>query len=231
MDDLDLLQQEIEKRKAAVTTAVATVEQSAVPAISDESQKPTAVDPLNVGVGSAIIDTKQKIVKRAIEKINDEKIIKKHSDNIAKISDQALKVEAEKQRLKVEQVNADNKVEAQEIKNRLIVLKTEAKRLKAEQKQVLAEQRAEHKARNKAAKWEIYKDKLTKMNYSYVPNAFVLTLLLFFDGVTSFFDGVGKVSTSIVKALKWIIILSAIIIILLIIPVTRDWLLSVLQFI
>ena len=185
---------------------------------------------LTSDVGGTISEVKQKIIQKAADKIQDDKIIEKHSENIAKISDRALEVEAEKQRLIVEQVNADNKVVEQEIKNRLIVLKAEAKRILAEQKQLDKEQKAEHKKRDKDAKWEIYGEKLTKMKYSYVPNAFILRMLLFFDGCKSFFDGLGSVSTAIVKAFKWVIIAGLTIGTLMTIPVTRDWLLTLLQF-
>lgn len=180
--------------------------------------------------GGAIGEVKQKIIQKAADKIHDEKIIEKHSDNIAKISDRALEAEEEKQRLIVEQVNADNKVVAQEIKNRLIVLKAEAKRLKAEQKQLNKDQKAAHKARNKQAKWALYGDKLTRLKYDYVPNAFILSMLLFFDGARAFFDGLGSVSTSIVKACKWIFIGGLFITAAMSIPATREWLLSVMKF-
>ena len=181
-------------------------------------------------MGGAIRDVQTRIVEKAVEKINDKNIIKKHSDKIAKISDKAIEVEAEKQRLIVEQVNADNKVVEQEIKNRLIVLKAEAKRLQAEQEQLNKDQKAEHKARYKAAKWELYKDKLQKMKYTYVPCKFVLCMLLFFDGVKSFFDGLGTISTAIVKALRWIIIIGIILAVLMSIPVTREWITTILKF-
>lgn len=179
---------------------------------------------------SAVGDTQRKIIEKAKEKINDEKMIEKHSESIAKITDRALEVEAEQQRLVVEKVNADNKVVAQEIKNKLIVLKAEAKRLKKEQKQATKDQKAKHKKRNKDAKWELYKDKLTKMKYDYVPNEFILRMLLFFDGIVSFFNGLGAVSTAIVKALKWVIVIALILIVLMSVPVTREWFLALLKF-
>lgn len=101
--------------------------------------------------------------------------------------------------------------------------------MKREQKQQNREQKAEHKARNKAAKWEQYKDKLTKMNYTYVPNAFILAMLLFFDGLKSFIDGLGTLSTAIVKALKWVLLIGAILIVLFSIPVTREWIINLLN--
>ena len=217
MDRLDELENELaEKLKQDNVSCVVVEEKNNVALTSD--------------VGGAIDDVKVKIIEKAKEKIQDDKIIEKHSENIAKISDRALEVEAEKQRLLVEEVNADNKVVAQEIRNRLIVLKAEAKRLKEEQKQLDKDQKAEHKKRNKDAKWAIYGEKLKKMKYTYVPNPFILGMLLFFDGIVGFFNGLGAISTSILKACKWLLIVGAVVAVLMVVPVTREWLLDVLKF-
>ena len=69
----------------------------------------------------------------------------------------------------------------------------------------------------------------SKMKYSYVPNAFILSMLLFFDGVKSFFDGLGTVSTAIVKALKWVILVGLILVVLFSIPITREWIINLLS--
>lgn len=171
----------------------------------------------------------ESILKKAEEKINSEKIIDKHAEQIAKIKDKQISVDTQRASIKVEKEEVNNKVEKQEIDNKLIVLNAEARRLKREQKQLDKEQKAQHKIRSKNAKWEVYKDKLTKMNYSYVPNAFILGMLLFFDGLKSFFDGLGAVSTAIVKAFKWILIIGIIVAVLFIIPVTRYWIVDLLS--
>lgn len=175
------------------------------------------------GFTSVVGGVKQGILEKAKEKISSEKIVDKHAESLKNIADQALKVEAEQASLQVQQQDADNKVRKQEIKNKLIVLNAKAKRLNKEQKQLNKEQRADHKARNKQAKWELYEDKLKKMKYSYVPNIIVLWILLFFDGVRGFFEGLGTVSTAIVKAARWIAIIGAILIVIYSIPVTREW--------
>lgn len=216
-EDLKELEDEIRARKE---TKTAVVEAPAAPVVS------VAIS----DIGGAIDDAKQKIIQKASEKIKDEKLIEKHSDAIAKLSDRALEVETEKKRLIVEEVNADNKVVAQEIKNRLIVLKAEAKRLAKEQKQLDKDQKAEHRKRNKDAKWELYGEKLKKMKYTYVPCLFVLSMLLFFDGMKGFFDGLGSVSTAIAKAFKWVLIAALLLAVIMILPVTREWFLSLLQF-
>ena len=182
-------------------------------------------------VGQAINEVEEKIVQKAVLKVNDEKIIEKHAKRLAEISDEALEAETEKQELIVKDKKARNKAEKQEIRNRLIALNTEAIKLKREKKQTLKEQKADHKKRNKDALWEIYKDKLTKMKYTYVPNRFILKMLLFFDGVVSFFNGLGAVSTAIMKALKWILAIVIVVGVLLIVPVTRQWIFELLGFI
>ena len=175
------------------------------------------------GFTSVVGGVQQDILEKAKKKISSEKIVDKHAESLKNIADQALKVEAEQASLNVQEQDADNKVRKQEIKNKLIVLNAEAKRLNKEQKQLNKEQRADHKARNKQAKWELYGDKLKRMKYSYVPNVIVLWILLFFDGVRGFFDGLGTVSTAIVKAARWIAIIGAILIVIYSIPVTREW--------
>lgn len=188
----------------------------------------TVVSP-NGNFTAVVGGVQQDILNKAKEKIADERIVDKHAENLKKVADKALEVDAERASLTVQEQEADNKVRKQEIRNKLIVLKAEAKRLEKEQKQLNREQKADHKARNKQAKWELYKDKLEKMYYSYVPNIFVLSMLLFFDGVRSFFDGLGTVSTAIVKALKWVLLFGTIFVVLFSIPVTRDWLTNLLS--
>lgn len=196
--------------------------------VSVESVKEVAYMP-NTSTDDVVGKTKQQILERAQEKIKSNKIIEKHAKKLAQISDDAIKVDSERADLKVKQQDAENKVEKQEIKNRLITLRAEAIRLRKEQKQLNKEQKAAHKARNKAAKWELYGEKLSRMGYKYVPNIFILSMLLFFDGVKSFFDGVGAVSTSIVKALKWVLLIGVILIVLISIPVTREWIIKLLN--
>lgn len=179
--------------------------------------------------GSVVGGVQKDILERAQKKISSEKIVDKHADSLKKVADEALRVQAEQAALTVEEQETNNKVRKQEIRNKLITLKAEAERIKKEQYQLNKEQKAAHKARNKAAKWDLYGDKLTKMKYSYVPCSFVLAMLLFFDGVRSFFDGLGTVSTAIVKALKWVLLIGTILIILFSIPGTRDWLTNLLS--
>ena len=177
-------------------------------------------------VEQAVDEVKGEITKEAVGLVKNARLIKRHANVLKNISDRALAAETEKQELKVLDRKAKNRAERQEIKNRLIALKTEATKLKREKKQVLKDQKAEYKKRNKDALWEIYKDKLEKMKYSYVPNKFVLKMLLFFDGVVSFINGLGAVSTAIVKALKWVFAILLIAGVLMAFPQSREWLFS-----
>lgn len=206
-------------------------EKNALPAAQTETGALTEqpVFPQSGGFGAVVGSVQENILAKAQEKIADEKIVDKHAENLKKVADRALEVDAERANLTVQEQDADNKVRKQEIRNRLIVLKAEAERLEKEQRQLNKEQKADHMARNKAAKWELYKDKLERMNYTYVPCAFVLGMLLLFDGIRSFFDGLGTVSTAIVKALKWVLFIGAILIVLFAIPVTREWLTNLLS--
>ena len=198
--------------------------------IVEKKTQETQIQETGVGVGGAVGNVKGKIVDEAMNKVDNNKSVKKHADELAKVANDAIRADIDKENLKVQRTRAENKAEKQRIKNELIALKTEAKRLKREKKQILREQRADHKKRNKDALWEIYKDKLTKMGYSYVPNRFVLGMLLFFDGVVGFFNGVGATSTAIMKALKWILIAGVIFGVLMIFPTTKEWLLGLLGF-
>lgn len=198
--------------------------------IVEKKTQETQIQETGVGVGGAVGNVKGKIVDEAMNKVDNNKSVKKHADELAKVANDAIRADIDKENLKVQRTRAENKSEKQRIKNELIALKTEAKRLKREKKQILREQRADHKKRNKDALWEIYKDKLTKMGYSYVPNRFVLGMLLFFDGVVGFFNGVGATSTAIMKALKWILIVGVIFGVLMIFPTTKEWLLGLLGF-
>lgn len=185
----------------------------------------------SVEVESAVDNVKGKIMDGALDKVDNEKSIGKHAGELAKVANDAIRADIEKENLKVKRTNAENKAEKQRIQNELIALKTEAKRLKREHKQILKEQKEEHKKRNKEILWLTYEKKLSKMGYTYVPNKMILEMLLFLDGVVSFFDGVGNVSTAIMKALKWILIITLIITTLMIIPTTRQWLLEILGFV
>lgn len=207
---------ELMKRNLETASKIVAVEQT------------TPVLPTHIN--EAVDDVKGKIVTNAISKINDDKIIEKHSRELADITDEALSADIETERLKTKRKRADNSAEKQSIHNKLIELKTEAIRLKREKKQILREQKAEHKKRNDDIAWEKYKGKLEKMKYSYVPNKFILCMLLFFDGIISFFNGLGAISTAIMKAVRWLAIIALILAVIFAIPATRNWFTNLLGF-
>lgn len=173
--------------------------------------------------------TQNQILEGAKKLISDDKIIEKHAKTLADIADKAIAADSEAVELGVQRKRAANKAEKQRIRNELIVLRAEAKRLKREQKQLAKEQRIDHAKRNADAMWEKYGEKLTKLKYDYVPNKVTLAMLLFFDSIRSFFDGLGTISTSIVKAAKWILLLGIIFGIIYAIPFTREILLNILN--
>lgn len=238
MDDLEKLAQDFEAQDSVgaqqgeIITDTET-ETEALPVVMTEQQKAiTEQAQVSAPVGnfsSVVGGVSEEILGEARKKITDPKVINKHAEQLKDIADRSLDVQAETASLVVQQQDADNKVRKQEIKNQLIVLRAEAGRLEKEQKHLNNKQKAEHKAENKQAKWELYKDKLSKMGYTYVPNVVILAMLLFFDGVKSFFDGLGTVSTAIVKACKWVFLIGAILIVLFSIPVTREWIINLLS--
>lgn len=185
--------------------------------------------PSCLNVSTEAEKVRNKILQATSAKIQTAKLIDKHSDGLKEVVNKQIENDIERENLIAEQVNADNKVIKQEIKNRLIVLNAEAKRLQKEQSQLSKDQREQHKTRNDSSNWEKYKHKLERMNYSYVPNFCVLKMLLFFDGVKSFLEGIGTISTAILKALKWILLIGGIAIVLFSIPITREWIINLLS--
>ena len=142
----------------------------------------------------------------------------------SKLADELRKAEEERENLRVQKQEADNKIRKQEIKNDLIVLKAKAIRLKREQRQLIKEQKIDHKVRSKEARWQLHKDSLTQMKYTYVPNLIVLYVLLFINGVTGFFKGLRAVNPTLLKVIRWIVVIGIILAILFSIPSTNQWL-------
>lgn len=221
--DIERMAEEFERASAA------DGQKPSLPAEAAEPKAPAEIPNGALTAETVVGGTQQEVLRRAQGKINSERILDKHASKIAKITDKAMEVDADRAELSVRKQDAANKADRQEIANRLLVLKAEAKRLKREQRHLTKEQKADHKARDKEARWEVYKGKLQKMHYDYVPNPLILHMLLFFDGAKSFFDGIGTLSTAILKALKWVIAIGLILIVILTIPVTREWLFGILQ--
>lgn len=235
-EELERLAQEFETQQDKIKQPIENVTETELPTVVKTEEHEIADNSqvsANVDFGAVVGGVQQDILEKAKKKIASDKIVEKHSESLKNIADKALEVEAEQASLQVQEQEADNKVRKQEIRNKLIVLQAEAKRLEKEQKQLNKEQRADHKARNKQAKWELYGDKLTKMKYTYVPNIIVLWMLLFWDGVRGFFEGLATVNTSLAKAFRWLLIIFIILIVLFTvlfsIPITREWLILTLS--
>ena len=219
--DYEKLAEEFEKAENTCNEVVEQPQNTDLIANNTENSSFTAT--------TVVQATQERILESAKKRISDNKIVEKHADKLAAIADEAIAADSEAVELGVKRKRAQNKAERQRIKNELIVLKAEAKRLKKEQEQLNKEQKIDHSKRNAEAKWKKYGEKLKKMHYDYVPNAVTLAMLLFFDSIRSFVDGLGTISTAIVKAAKWIILLGVIFGIVYAIPFTREILLNILN--
>lgn len=179
----------------------------------------------------ALEDTKKNIVEKALPIINDEKIVKKHAKKLAENADAGIKVELETQELEIKKKHASNRVTRKEIANKLYILKQEAKRIKKEQAHLNAQQKEEHRMKNEEIYWQNHGETLAEYKMRKGSNRLFCNVLLWLDGIKGFLTGLGKVSTALIGALKWILIVGSILVVLLVIPVTREWLLNLLGFI
>lgn len=198
--------------------------------IETESQDKQVAVADNITI-SALEDTKKNIVEKALPIINDERIVKKHAKKLAENADEGIKVELETQELEIKKKHATNRVTRKEISNKLYILRQEAKRIKKEQAHLNAQQKEEHRMKNEELYWRNHGDTLTEYKMRKGSNRLFCDILLWLDGIKGFLTGLGKVSTALIGALKWILIISAVLIVMLIIPVTREWLLDLLGFI
>lgn len=223
-DIKELIQEEVESIKsqeANCESNLAIVEDEQLPVIQDFPHH-TAIDVINAA--------KNKILDKAKAKIDQEKILDKHADKLSEVADDMLKVETEKAEIEVEKKAASNKAEKQEIKNRLIVLKNEAKRLHKAEKHKNKLQKIEIDQEKKAKRWDMLESTLKPLGYDYVPNPIALYILLMLVGLKAFFNGVGNVGAAVLKCFKWFLFIGLAIAIVLIIPVTRVWILELLGF-
>lgn len=184
----------------------------------------------NTSVEETLGNVKSKILSNAEDKINDEKIIEKHSKKLAENADEAIAVELDKQSLENEKKKADNKATKKEIKNRLFVLKQEAKRLKKEQRHLNILQKQEQKKESDKTYWQNHGDTLAQYKMHEGSNRIFCEILLWLDGIKGFINGLGSLSTAIINALKWIILGGLAFIVIMIIPNLREWFLTLLGF-
>lgn len=168
----------------------------------------------------AIIDNSFAI-DLAKKSLQDTKKQEKKADTMIQLADKNFKVDAEIVNTQIAEKDKNNKIKKQEIKNDLLKLKQEAKFLKREHSQKLQIQKLDHRK-------EKYGGLLERRKIDYLPNAFVLFLILCLDGFVSCLDAMSKVFGGINKTLLkaiWIIILFTFIFI----APAREWLLSLIS--
>ena len=132
--------------------------------------------------------------------------------------------------MKTEKAASKNKVERENIANALYKAKQDGIRLRKEAKHESKMQKARHKSEKKKAYWVAHEGVLKEYGMREGSNIIACEILLFLDGVKCFFNGLSKVSTAIIKAFKFVLIFGGIFALLMVIPATRDWILSLLGF-
>lgn len=186
---------------------------------------------VNTNLDNTLNIAHQSIVEKASEQINDKAKIDKKAKTLTELVDKKFAVDAETKNVEIEEQDVNNKAKKKELRNRLIVLRNEAKRIKKEQKNLNKQQRIEHKNATKAALWETYGKALTELGYDYVPNKLTLAILMFLVGAKAFINGMNKIGNALVKCLKWAFVIGFILVIVFSIPASRQWILNVLGFI
>lgn len=182
-------------------------------------------------VADALQGSVEKIVTEAQKKVGDKKTIDKNAKALADVAQERLTNEIDRQRVENARKAADNKIDRKTLANELYKIKQESKRLKKEQRHLSAMQKQRHEQDRSAAYWGEHSETLLQYGMKQGSSRIACNILLWLDGVKSFFTGLGKVSDAIVKALKWVLIIGGVVAVLMIVPVTRNWLLELLGFI
>lgn len=224
MRDIENRMQEMERTEevAAPLPVVEGVTQDV--AVQEEDNDVSLASP-------AVMNAARKAMEIASGRVGDEKKVEKYADEIEDIADGMLKNQLDTERLKTEKAASKNKVERENIANALYKAKQEGIRLRKEAKHESKMQKARHKAENKKAYWEAHESTLKEYGMHEGSNIISCEILLFLDGVKAFFLGLAKVSDALVKALKWILIIGLIVGVLMLVPITRNWILPLLGFI
>lgn len=196
-----------------------------------ETLAPSSVEDNQAPVSVALEATAASIVEKAQEKINSDKIVDKHAKALARNADARIANEIEKQNVANEKAKAKNASDRKEIANALFKLKQEGKRLKSEQKHLSKMQKSAQKAEKKHNYWESHKDTLEQYKMHEGSSIVACTILLFLDGVKCFFIGLSKVSEALVKAIRVFLVFAIIFAVLMLVPITRQWFLTLLGFI
>lgn len=234
-EEIDLIKAEEEEAEIEPETEIKAEETENVEDIDYSVENtPHALATADTFQGNSAVGiintTKDKILEKAELQIKQEKIINKHASELSKVADNLMKVETDKAAIEVQKKDASNKAEKQEIENRLIVLRNEAKRLRKEEEHKNRLQKIQIQAEKKQKQWEMLESTLKPLGYNYVPNPVALYILLMLVGLKAFFNGIGAVGTALLKCVKWFLILGFVIAVVLIIPVTRTEILQLLGF-
>ena len=223
MDNMNEIESKMQSMEQGEVLAPIPVENTVPAPVTD----PHDHAPVDVALDA----TAATIVTRAQERINSDRIVDKHAKALAKNADARIKNEIERQNVENERKAANNEIDRKTLANALYKIKQESKRLKKEQAHLTAMQKQTHRQQRSAAYWEEHKETLEQYGMKQGSSRVACEILLWLDGVKSFFNGLSKVSDAIVKALKWILIIGGSFAVLMIIPATRNWLLSLLGFV
>ena len=189
---------------------------------------------------SALIDnntiTAIEIAKKQYENLENQKNI---ANKMSKVVNRKTNADIDTANLKVEKQEKNNKVKKQEIKNELLKLKNEKIYMQREQMHQLKMQKTRHrlekygelltrhcqkKVKDKDGKWQYQVDSNGKPLIN-APNGFTLFWLIILDSIVQFLnlgaEVISKTNKVVLKSLGIIFI-----ILLLLVPPFRDWLLS-----
>lgn len=186
----------------------------------------------DISVAAALNETALDIVARARERIRGGKAsIERHARSLERNANDRISNEIERQSVENARKKAGNEIDRKALANELYRIKEESRRLREEQRHLTQMQRQEQRLAKRKAYWEAHKETLEQYGMHEGSSRIACEILLWLDGVKGFFVGLSKVSDAIVKALKWILIVGLITGVLMAIPATREWILTLLGFI
>lgn len=228
MDDMREIEnrmQEMERKKEQVTAPL-PVEQK------ESRAESSAVAENEVSLAApAVMEAAKASMDEARGLVTDKKKVSKRAKDLANIADDMIENQLDTERLKNEKAASKNKVERAQIANALYEAKQNGIRLRKEAKHQSKMQKERHKAERKKAYWQAHEETLKQYGLREGSSKVACEIIRFLDGVKGFFNGLSKVSDAIIKALKYILIIGGITAVLMIIPVTRNWILNLLGFI
>lgn len=215
----------VEKDEAEIETSSASI-----PSTLSSDNLPTTDKKFDLAA-PAVMEAAKKSMDKARERVNDPKSIDKHAKDLADIANEMIENQLDEQRLANEKAAADNKVTRKNIANALYKARQEGIRLKKDAKHLSKMQKAKHRAEVEKFFWEAHKETLLQYGMHEGSPRYACEILLWLDGVKGFFNGLSKVSTALIKALRWVLIFGGIFAVLMVIPITRNWVLTLLGFI